>query len=138
MDLSVYGWMTQDGDETTHDVGASLGINVELLLDGLYPSVGVSIAGGQTKQPTVRLQEKECPTYHGEPHCPVVRGQEIDHQDTAWGLEGKLTYVLFDGWLGLTAGYRMPFADPLAGSAVFEVAVVMSPTSFAERRLGSW
>ena len=77
MDLSVYGWMTQDGDETTHDVGASLGINVELLLDGLYPSVGVSIAGGQTKQPTVRLQEKECPTYHGEPHCPVVRGQEI-------------------------------------------------------------
>ena len=129
VDVSVYGSLTHDDGETSQDVGASLGINAELLVDGLYPSLGVTIAGGQTKRPTIQRQEKECPTYHGEPHCPVVRGQEIDHQDTAWGLEGKLTYVLFDGWLGLSAGYRMPFEEPLGGSFLLGVAVVMSPRS---------
>ena len=93
MDLSVYGWMTQDGDETTHDVGASLGINVELLLDGLYPSIGVTIAGGQTKRPTVRLQEKECPTYHGEPHCPVVRGQGNRPPGHGVGVNGERVHA---------------------------------------------
>ena len=115
IDLSVYGWTTQDGTETTHDVGASLGINAELLTDGLYPSIGVSIAGGQTKRPTVPAPGEGMPYLPRRTALPGSAGTGDRPPGHRVGGGGKLTYVLFDGWLGRTAGYRMPFADPLAG-----------------------
>ena len=31
--------------------------------------------------------------------CPIIKEDEIEHEDARWGVEAKLTYVLLDGWL---------------------------------------
>ena len=131
---SVYGWQeTQDDDDTRYQVGASLGINVEVL-DNLYPSIGATVTGAQTKRTVLRRQEERCPVYHGETHCSIGPQTEIEHEVTRWGIEAKATYVLLDGWLGLTAGYRMTFDDPLGHQALFGASVVLqsSPSAYAK------
>ena len=129
---SVYGWQGEQDDGTRYQVGASLGINAELL-DNLYPSVGATVTGAQTKRTVLRRQEERCPVYHGETHCPIGPQTEIEHEDTRWGIEAKATYVLLDGWLGLTVGYRMTFDDPLGHQALFGASVVLqsSPSAYA-------
>ena len=138
-DGAVYGWQeTQDDDDTRYQVGASLGINAEVI-DNLYPGIGVTVTGAQTKRTVLRRQEEKCPVYHGEPHCPIGPQTEIEHEDTRWGIEAKATYVLLDGWLGLTVGYRMTFDDPLGHQALFGASVVLqsSPSAYArEGRAG--
>ena len=118
-DGSVYGWQeTQDDDDTRYQVGASLGINAEVI-DNLYPGIGVTVTGAQTKRTVLRRQEET----------------EIEHEDTRWGIEAKATYVLLDGWLGLTAGYRLTFDDPLGHQALFGASVVLhsSPSAYRGR-----
>ncbi|MDE0025638.1 MAG: hypothetical protein OXP69_14605 [Spirochaetaceae bacterium] len=126
IDGSVYGGNTQQDDGgTRHQVGASLGLNVELL-DNLYPSIGATVTGAQTKRTVLRHQQERCPVHHGEAHCAIGLHTEIEHEDAQWGVEVKATYVLLDGWLGLTAGYRLTFDDPLSHQGLFGVSVVMS------------
>lgn len=123
---SVYGWSEkQDGGHTRYEIGASLGLNAEVLAN-LYPSLGVTVTGAQTSGIVFQRQQGKCPEYHGETHCPIAPRTEIEHEDTRWGLEAKLTYVMLDGWLGITAGYRMTFDDPLAHQALFGASVVLS------------
>lgn len=124
-EATVYGWNeTPDDGGTRYQAGGSLGVNVELL-DNLYPSVGVTVTGGQTKKTVLRRQQEKCPVYHGEPHCPIGPQTIIDHEPTKWGIEAKATYVILDGWLGLTAGYRLTFHDPLGHQALFGASVVI-------------
>ena len=124
-EATVYGWneALEDGG-TRYRVGGSLGVNGELL-DNLYPSVGVTVTGGQTKRTILQRQQEKCPVYHGEAHCPIGPQTIIDHEPTKWGIEAKATYVLLDGYLGLTAGYRLTFDDPLAHQALFGASVVI-------------
>ena len=123
---SVYGWQDeQDDGRTRSHVGASLGINAEIL-PNLYPSVGVTVTGAHLESTVLRRQQEKCPVYHDEPHCPVSPQTEIEHEPTLWGIEAKLTYLLLDGWLGLTAGYRLTFDDPLAHQALFGASAVLS------------
>ena len=134
-DGAVYGWQeTQEDDGTRYQVGASLGINAELL-DNLYPGIGVTVTGAQTKRTVLRRQGERCPEYHGETHCPTGPQTEIEHEDTRWGIEAKATYVLLAGWLGLTAGYRLTFDDPLGHQALFGASVVLhsSPSAYRGR-----
>lgn len=124
-DGSVYGGNEKlDDGRTRHAIGASLGINVELL-DDLYPSVGATISGAQKKGLAFHRQEKKCPVHHGVPHCPLIAETEIEHEDPRWGVEVKATYVLFDGWLGVTAGYRLTFSDPLGHQAMLGASVLI-------------
>ena len=127
IDGSVYGWQdTQDDGRTRYQVGASLSLNAELLKN-LYPSIGATVSGGQTKGTVLRRQKEKCPVYHGETHCPIGPHTEIEHEDALWGIEAKLTYVFLDGWLGLTAGYRLTFDDPLGHQVLFGASAVMVP-----------
>ena len=74
-----------------------------------------------------------CPGYHGVPHCAMVRKDRTVRDELEWGLEeAKVTYVVL-GWVGITAGYRAPFAAPLKGNFLFGVAVVMSPAQVTPR-----
>ena len=124
---TVYGWNEkQDDGRTRYEVGASLGLNAELL-DNLYPSIGATLTGGQTKGTVLRRQEEKCPSHHGEPHCPIGPQTVIEHEDARWGVEAKVTWVILDGWLGLTAGYRLTFDDPLGHQALLGASVVMKP-----------
>lgn len=126
---SVYGWQEpQDDGGTRSQVGASLDINAEIL-DNLYPAVGVTVAGAQTKRFVLFELPEDCPVQHGEPHCPTFLVTEIDHEPTRWGIEVKATYVMLDGWLGLTAGYRLTFDDPLGHQALFGASVVLRAPS---------
>ena len=128
VDGTVYGRQTkQDDGRSRHEVGASLGLNAELF-ENLYPSIGATVTGGQTKGTVLRRQQEKCPIYHGDTHCPIGPQTEIEHDDARWGVEAKVTYVLLDGWLGLTAGYRLTFDDPLAHQALFGASVVMRPS----------
>ena len=125
VDGSVYGWNEDlDDGRTRYRVGGSLGINAELF-DNLYPGVAVTITGSQTKGTVLRRQQEKCPVYHGEPHCPIGPVTEIEHDPARWGIEAKATYVLLDGYLGLTAGYRLTFDDPLGHQALFGASVVI-------------
>ena len=127
VDGTVYGWQEkQDDGRTRYEVGASLGLNAELL-ENLYPSIGATVTGAQKKGIVFHRQQEKCPVHHGETHCPLTPQTEIEHEDARWGVEAKLTYVLLDGWLGLTAGYRLTFDDPLGHQALFGASVVMSP-----------
>ena len=129
VDGSVYGGNTkQDDGRTRHQVGASLGLNAELL-HNLYPSLAATVTGAHHKGTVLRRQQEKCPVHHGEAHCPIGPQTEIEHEDTQWGVEAKVTWVILDGWLGLTAGYRMTFADPLGHQALFGASVVMRPRS---------
>ena len=131
VDGSVYGWTEELEDgRTRHEVGGSLGINAELL-DNLYPSLAATVTGAQTKGTVLRRQQERCPIHHGEAHCPIASHTEIEHEDTRWGLEVKATYVLLNGYLGLTAGYRLTFDDPLGHQALFGASVVMRPSGVA-------
>ena len=112
-EASVYGWNEkQDDGSTRYEIGASLGINVELL-DGLYPSLAATVTGAQSKRTVLERQREKCPVHHGVTHCPIIPDTLIEHEPARWGVEVKATYVLIDGWLGLTAGYRLTFDDPL-------------------------
>ena len=127
VDGTVYGGQTtQDDGSSRHQVGASLGLNAELL-DNLYPSIGATVTGAQTKRTVLQPQQEKCPRYHGQDHCPIGQRTDIEHEDARWGVEVKATYVLLDGWLGLTAGYRLTFDDPLGHQALFGASVVMRP-----------
>jgi len=127
IDGSVYGGTDQQDDGgTRHQVGAALGLNVELL-DNLYPSIGATVTGASTKRSVLRRQQERCPVHHGEAHCAIGSHTEVEHEDARWGVEVKATYVLLDGWLGLTAGYRLTFDEPLSHQGLFGLSVVISP-----------
>ena len=63
----------------------------------------------------------------GEAHCAIGPHTEIKHEDARWGVKVKAAYVLLNGWLGLTADYRLTFDDPLSHQGLFGVSVVMFP-----------
>ena len=132
VDGSLYGWNDkQDDGRTRYEVGASLGLNAELL-HNLYPSLAATVTGANTKGFVFRRQQERCPTHHGVTHCPLIRETETDHEATRWGVEAKVTYVVFDGWLGLTAGYRLTFADPLEHRGLLGVSAIIRPRSLVE------
>ena len=70
--------------------------------------------------------------YHNVPHCPPQRESSVQ-DDLSVGIDAKVTFVLFS-WLGLTAGYRMPFTDPFGGAAILGVSAVMAPTQVPAAR----
>lgn len=125
VDGSIYGGNTQQDDRgTRHQVGASLGLNAELF-DNFYPGIGATITGAQTKRLAFHRQDERCPVHHGITHCPLIAETEIEHEPARWGVEVKATYVLLNGYLGLTAGYRLTFDDPLVHQGLLGVSVVM-------------
>ena len=63
------------------------------------------------------------PTYHGKPHCPVVRGQEIDRSTTRTPRGGGEVDLRAVRWLA-RADRRLPHAvrqSRAAGSAAVHV-----------------
>ena len=71
VDGSVYGWQTkQDDSRTRYEVGASLGLNAELLTN-LYPSIGATVTGAQKKGYVFHRQKDKCPVHHGVDSLPA-------------------------------------------------------------------
>ena len=74
VDGSVYGWQTkQDDSRTRYEVGASLGLNAELLTN-LYPSIGATVTGAQKKGYVFHRQKDKCPVHHGVDSLPAHPG----------------------------------------------------------------
>ena len=62
--------------------------------------------------------------FHGVPHCPPVRQVKQKEDSIQWGVDVKVSYV-FRGWVGVTAGYWVPFDDPLGGALILGVTIIM-------------
>lgn len=118
-------------------MSASLGLNAELL-DNLYPSIGATVTGAHTKRTILRRQQERCPVHHEEAHCAIGPHTEIEHKDARWGVDVKATYVLLDGWFGLTAGYRLTstFDDPLSHQGLFGVGGECPPAPGYDHSVG--
>lgn len=95
-----------DGQRAARFSG-SLGANVATPIN-LYPSLAISFQNNRR-----------------------WRGDDLIERRTVWGLDVKLTgYV--DSWIGITAGYRAPFGDPLDGSLILGASLVLLRQDFGQ------
>ena len=125
LDGSVLGRQEKiDGRTQDHIIGFGLGVNVEVI-DGLYPGLGLAAILTSRQTTSFERATQECPSYHGEPHCQVVK---VVTPDSEWaaGAEAKVTYVIAR-WVGVTVGYRAPFDDLAGGGFMFGVGYVVPP-----------
>lgn len=112
--LSTFGAFGQFGVEGSLNAGGqssnqvetvrfsvSLGSNLRTPI-GLYPSLAISAEN-------VRR----------------THGDDLIENRTVWGLDVKISYIV--SWTGITIGYRAPFREPLKGSAILGVSIVLVP-----------
>ena len=112
--LSTFGAFGQFGIEGSLNAGGQSSAQVETVRFsvslgsnlctpiGLYPSLAISAEN-------VRR----------------TRGDDLIENRTDWGLDAKISYVV--SWAGITIGYRAPFREPLKGSAILGVSIVLVP-----------
>ncbi|MDE0023524.1 MAG: hypothetical protein OXP69_03830 [Spirochaetaceae bacterium] len=84
----------------TNRFSASFGVNFATPID-LYPGLAISAE-----------------------HTRRLRGGSLVENRTVWGMDVKLSAIGCPP-IGITVGYRTPFEDPLAGSAILGVSLVL-------------
>ena len=84
----------------TNRFSASLGVNFATPID-LYPALAISAV-----------------------HTRRSRGDSLIENRTVWGMDVKLSALGYSP-VGITVGYRAPFEDPLKGSAILGVSLIL-------------
>ena len=82
------------------------------------PSVGVTVTGAQTKRIVLQRQKEKCPVHHGETHARSGHRPRLSMRTHGEASRRRLPMCMVDGWMGLTAGYRLTFADSVSHQAL--------------------
>lgn len=100
---------SRSDQERTNRFSASLGVNFATPID-LYPGFAINAV-----------------------HTRRTRGDTLIQRRTVWGVDTKLTFILFAP-VGITVGYRAPFEAPLRGSLILGMSLILlrqAPTTKA-------
>ena len=84
----------------TNRFSASIGVNFATPID-LYPGVAISAE-----------------------HTRRSSGEALVENRTLWGLDVKLSAIGYPP-VGITVGYRAPFEEPLGGSAILGISLLL-------------